>query len=191
MNKRSAYIKGRRIYLKGIQISNANFLYCSWLNDPKVNSYLCCRFEKWTLPKMKRYISDTIKDPANYFWAIYRQDTNTHIGNIKLGDVNLNYKYGDIGVIIGERCSWGKGFATEAIQLVKEFAFNKLGLHKLTAGSYANNYGSICAFQKVGFFMEGRRKQHFVYKKKYVDQILFGCINTKSKANIELPVDKK
>lgn len=176
MNERSVYIEGRRIYLKGIQIANANALYCSWLNDPKVNSYLCCRFQKWTLPKMKRYIGDTIKDRANYFWAIYRKDTDTHIGNIKFGFVNMDYKYGDIGVIIGDRSSWGKGFATEAIKLVKDFAFKKLKLHKLTAGSYSNNYGSIRAFQKAGFFIEGTRKLHFIHKGKYVDQVLLGCI---------------
>lgn len=176
MNERSVYIEGRRIYLKGIQKTDANALYCSWLNDPKVNSYLCCRFEKWTLPKMRRYIEETINDRSSYFWAIYRKDTCAHIGNIKLGYVNIDYRYGDIGVIIGERSSWGKGFATEAIQLVKKHAFTKLKLHKLTAGSYANNYGSIRAFQKAGFFIEGTRKLHFIHKGKYVGQVLLGCI---------------
>lgn len=183
MNKRSINIKGGRIYLKGIQVSDANTLYCSWLNDPEVNSYLCCRFERWTLHKMKRYISETIKNTSNYFWAIYRKDTDEHIGNIKLGYVNMNYRYGDIGVIIGDRSSWGKGFATEAIELVKKYAFKNLKLHKLTAGAYANNYGSIRAFQKAGFFIEGSRKEHFIHKRKYVDQVLLGCINGKTKVN--------
>lgn len=181
MNKRSVFIEGRQIYLKGIRTADVNSLYCSWLNDPKVNSYLCCRFTKWTLSKMKRYISDTIKDPSNYFWGIYLKDNDKHIGNIKLGYVNMNYKYADIGVIIGDRCSWGKGFATEAVKLVKDFAFKKLRLHKLTAGSYANNYGSIKIFQKAGFSIEGARKQHFIHKGKYVDQVLLGCINGKSR----------
>lgn len=177
MKKRSLNIEGKRIYLREIRLSDATARYCSWLNDPKVNSYLCCRFQKWTVPKLKRYIEAIKNDRANFFWVIYRKDNNTHIGNIKLRAVNANYKHGDIGVIIGERTCWGRGFATEAIKLVKDYAFKTLRLHKLTAGSYSNNLGSIRAFQKAGFSIEGRRKEQFVHKNKYVDEILSGCVN--------------
>jgi len=50
-------------------------------------------------------------------------------------------------------------------------------LHKLTAGAYENNIGSIKAFQKVGFGEEGRKKNHYFYQGKYIDSVLLAKIN--------------
>lgn len=175
--KDKLFLEGRRIYLRGIRLSDADPLYCSWLNDPRVNAYLCCRFEEWDVPKLRSYIRSVKKDRNCCFWAIYRKDTGGRIGNIKLGAVNMNHRSGDIGIIIGDRSSWGKGFATEAIRLVRDFSFRKLRLHKLTAGSYRQNYGSIKSFKKAGFRIEGSRKEQFILKGRYVDKILLGCIN--------------
>ena len=48
----------------------------------------------------------------------------------------------EIGIMIGEKDCWGNGFATECIELVANYAFDVLNLHKLTAGCYANHAGS-------------------------------------------------
>lgn len=183
MSKQNIFIEGEHIYLKEVQMLNATATYCSWLNDPCVNMYLDSSSEKWTVRKLKHYIETIKKDNTNCFWAIYRKDTNSYIGNIKLGFVDIVHKHGDVGILIGERSSWGMGFATEAIQLVKKFAFTKLKLHKLTAGSYSKNYGSIRAFQKAGFHIEGIRKQQRILNGRYVDQVLLGCIKGKCKIN--------
>lgn len=55
---------------------------------------------------------------------------------------------------IGEKNAWGKGFATEAIQLVTHFAFEQLHLHRLQAGLYASNIGSGKALEKAGYHLE-------------------------------------
>ena len=100
-----------------------------------------------------------------------------HIGNIKLGPINWIYRIADIGVLIGEKDCWGEGYATEAIALIKEYAFNVLGLHKLTAGSIGLNEGSVKAFQKNNFKIEGVRKKHAFINGSYVDAILLGLVN--------------
>ena len=50
---------------------------------------------------------------------------------------------------------WGKGYATEAIQLTSEYAFNYLKLLKLNAVCYESNVGSILAFLKASYTIEG------------------------------------
>ena len=79
-----------------------------------------------------------------------------------------------MSLFIGEKAIWGKGYATEAIALASEYAFNGLNLHKLSAGFYAANIGSIKAFQKNGFIQEGLRKNHRIYQGAYVDEVLMG-----------------
>ena len=56
-----------------------------------------------------------------------------------------------VRILLGDKNCWGKGYATETIEVLTEHAFGVLGLHKLTAGAYAENVGSIRAFEKAGF----------------------------------------
>jgi len=174
--RRSVFIEGKHIYLREIRLSDANKNYCNWINDPKVNKYLESRFERWSVSKLKRYISDVKRNPDNVFLTIVSRDRNKHIGNIKIGPINRSHRYADVGVIIGEKSFWGKGIATEAIKLVVDYAFNKLDLHKLTAGAYSRNIGSIKAFKKAGFSVEGVRRKHCLCNGSYVDGVLLGIV---------------
>lgn len=169
-------IKGKRIYLREIRISDANQNYLNWMRDYEVNRYLESRFQSWTIKKLKAFIKKIKNNPDYIFWAVILKENGRHIGNIKLGPIDSNHGFGDIGIIIGEKAYWGKGLATEAIKLAVSFAFNKLKLHKLTAGSYVNNIGSIKAFENAGFFLEGIRKKQYFYKGRYKDSVLLGIV---------------
>ena len=78
-----------------------------------------------------------------------------HIGNIKLGPIHWLHRRADLSLFIGERKYWGQGYASEAIALVRDWAFRELDLQKLNAGIYSGNHGSRRAFEKCGFELEG------------------------------------
>ena len=56
------------------------------------------------------------------------------------------------------------------------YAFDKLNLHKVTAGCYAPNKSAIKAFEKAGFVQEGLRKAHCFYEGGYVDDVFLGLV---------------
>jgi RimJ/RimL family protein N-acetyltransferase len=170
-------LDGERLYLRPVQIADVTEEYVGWLNSKEINQYLESRFVTHTLESVKAYVEKNVGDQDIFFFAMARKDNNRHIGNIKLGPVDWHHKIADIGVVIGDKNSWGKGFAAEAIILLCSFAFSELGLHKLTASAYENNVGSIKAFQNAGFLEEGRKKNHYLYKDKYIDSVLLAKIN--------------
>lgn len=174
--KSNLFIEGKNICLREIQISDVNKNYYNWMRDPEVNQYLESRFEKWSIKRLKNYVKEIKVNRDIFFWAIIVKGTGKHVGNIKLGPINRRHGFSDLGIIIGEKPYWGKGFATEAITLVVDYAFKKLKLRKLTAGAYANNIGSVKAFKNAGFLIEGIQKRQYLYNKKYVDGVLLGCI---------------
>jgi RimJ/RimL family protein N-acetyltransferase len=168
---------GARLFLRQVCLADATENYARWMNDPEINCYLESRFVTHTVAGLRQYIEKTNADPHNFFLAIMLQADDRHIGNIKLGPVNPVHRLGDIGLIIGETDCWGKGYATEAIELITRFAFHELKLHKVTASCYANNPGSARAFQKAGFTIEAVRPAHFFCAGRFVDAILLGRIN--------------
>lgn len=173
-NNGKLFIEGEHIYLREIRLSDANKTYCKWMNDPDITRYLESRFEKWSIKKLEDYVAKIQDDPNYVFLSIILKDGKKHIGNIKIGPINWIHKFADVGLIIGEKSFWGRGLATEVLKLIIDYAFNTLNLHKLTAGAYANNVGSIRAFEKAGFLIEGIKKKHYLYNGYYADSLLLG-----------------
>jgi len=178
----SLLLEGERIYLREIRLSDVNENYHRWMNDPEVTRYLECRFSNNTMEAIKDYVETILQDRNNIFLAIILKNGHRHIGNIKIGPINRMHRFADVGLLIGEKDCWGKGYATEALRLVADYAFKTLNLHKLTAGAYATNKGSERAFIRAGFLVEGIRKKHCYCDGNYVDAILFGILNEKESA---------
>ena len=175
--KKIKYVKGDTIFLRTVKKTDATVNYVKWMNSKKINQFLESRFIKQDKKDLENYIKKMNKTPNVMFFAIIRKDNNKHIGNIKLGPIDWNHKFAEIGIMIGDRNSLGKGYASEAIKLISDVGFDYLKLHKIIAGAYENNIGSIKAFLKAGFFIDGIRYSHYFYKSTYVNHILFGKIN--------------
>ena len=169
-----SFIQGDRLHLREVRPSDVNENYYRWMNDPEVICYLESRFYPNSTDALRDYVNQKIGDRDNVFLAIVLKEGERHIGNIKLGPINWIHRFADVGLLIGEKDCWSKGYATEAIRLVVDYAFGTLNLHKLTAGCYDVNTGSVRAFLKAGFTQEGIRKSHFYYNGRYLDEILLG-----------------
>jgi len=77
---------------------------------------------------------------------------------------------------IGERDYWGQGYGTEAVQQALSFAFDELGLHRVTLDVLAANPRALRAYQKAGFVIEGRIRRRNNYGGKRIDDICMGIV---------------
>ncbi len=171
------FLVGVRIYLREVRPSDVSDTYYRWMNDPEITQYLESRFYPSSIEALQEYVRNFLGNKDNIFLAIVLKENHKHIGNIKMRPIDWFHRLADIGVMLGEKDSWGKGYASEAITLLAEHAFLTLHLHKLTAGCYKPNEGSLRAFEKAGFETEGVRKKHCFFNGKYVDAVLLGRIN--------------
>lgn len=169
-------LQGKQIFLRRLTEEDATQEYVNWMNDPEINQYLESRFYSQTIESTKAFIRSVSND-NNYQFGIFIKESGKHIGNIKIGSINHFHRFADIGFLIGDKDSWGKGIATEAIKLVSEFAFKTLKLHKLWGGAYSPNKGSAKAFLKNGYQQEGAKKNQYLCHGEYVDDVLFGKVN--------------
>lgn len=170
------FLEGDRVYLREVRISDVGENYYQWMNDPEVTRYLEARFYPNPVDGLREYVASKLGDRNNVFLAIVLKESDRHIGNIKLGPINWIHRFADVGLLVGEKDCWGKGYATEAIRLITHYAFNTLDLRRLTAGCYDANRGSAKAFFNAGWQQEGLRKNHFYCNGSYVDEILLGIV---------------
>jgi len=136
--------------------------YVHWLSDPETNQFLESRFDRHTIEKVERFVSSHFMSGRSVLLGIYDEASKVHIGNIKLDDVNSHHLTAEIGFIVGDKRYRGIGLATEAIVGVSDWAFDELGLTKITAGCYEENIGSLRCLEKAGFHVEARLEAQVV-----------------------------
>lgn len=173
------FLEGKRIFMREVRLSDVNETYYRWMNDPEITQFLESRFVPNSMERLQEYVRNFTGNKDNILLAIVLKENHRHIGNIKLGPINWVNRFGDVGIAIGEKDCWGKGYGIEAISLVSKYAFNTLNLHKLAAGCFKSNKGSVKMFQKSGFETEGIQRQHAFRNGKYEDVIYLGLINPK------------
>ncbi len=164
-----------RLMLETLRVENMSSDYIDWLQDPAILQYLEIRHApSQTRESIVKYVQDMFGSENNLMMGIFLKADKKHIGNIKLGPVNWKYRRADIGIIIGDKESWGQGYATEAINSLCQIAFDVIGLNRVQAGAYANNEASLKAFLKADFRQEGVLKNYWILNEKPEDQILLG-----------------
>jgi RimJ/RimL family protein N-acetyltransferase len=88
------------------------------------------------------------------------------------------YHNADLGLCIGEKAEWGKGYGTEVTQLLLREAFEQLNLHKVEWWTFPENKASIALAKKFGFNEEGRLKDHHFFNNQFHDSLIFGLVKS-------------
>ena len=170
------------IFLRKLETRDATQEYADWLNDPDVNQYLETRFKKHSISDIAEFINNINSSKSDFLFGIFlKNKPSEHLGNIKIGDIKFFHLTGVISLVIGKKEYWGQGIASKAISLISEFAQNELKLVKLTAGAYSNNIGSIKAFKRNGFKIEGNAESQWIVGKDRVSEVYLGKILKKNK----------
>lgn len=168
---------GKKIILRTVSESDCNNAYISWMNDYETNYYMETRWNEQTLETIIDFVNSVAKSQDSYLFAIIDQSSSTHIGNIKLGPINQKYKYAEISYFIGDKKFRGMGYAQEAVELVCEYGFTVLQLHRIQTGVIDGNTRSEKVLVANGFLLEGRLRHKFIRDGVYLDHLIYGRLN--------------
>jgi RimJ/RimL family protein N-acetyltransferase len=170
------FLQGENVCLRGITQSDANDLYLSWLNDREITAGLVVGKFPTELHELERYIASSISNPDSVLLAIIANDSNTHIGNIKLGGFDWIARNCELGLLIGDRNYWGKGIGKEVCELTLDYAFNTLNMHRVWLTVFTNNPSAQRLYEKLGFVVEGAQKEHVFVNGSYYNKVYMGLL---------------
>ena len=146
-----------------------------------MTQYLETRWSEQTLDTIKDFVKYQRENNHSILFAIRLTSTDRHIGNIKIGPINVHHNHADISYFIGDKTLWNQGIATEAINLISGFGFYEFKLHRVEAGAYAKAVGSWKALEKNGFIREGIFRQQVISDGQYIDAYRYGLLATEYK----------
>ncbi|HEV3026403.1 MAG TPA: GNAT family N-acetyltransferase [Planctomycetota bacterium] len=173
---KSPFLVGRSLYLRPVTEADVTERYVAWLNDPDVTKYMGWR----AFPSTAHEISDYVRSKRrgdSLFLALIVRSRERHIGNIHLGPIDWVHRRAELSMMIGDKTAWGKGYMTEAFNLVITHAFKTLHLNKLKAGTEVDNTASVKVFHKTGWLEEGTLRRETFRDGAYRDILLFARFN--------------
>jgi diamine N-acetyltransferase len=109
-------------------------------------------------------------------FAIYALPDLRPIGVMNLRDFTNTHGAAEFGITIGEASDRGRGFGTEAVRLLLDYAFTVLGLHNVWLDTPAYNTGAIRSYEKAGFREIGRRRGARLLAGTRYDVVLMDCV---------------
>jgi ribosomal-protein-alanine N-acetyltransferase len=178
MNNVAPILESER--LKLIPLCSANHLseeYLTWMNDEDVIQHLESG-GNYTYVKLKQFLEKLDSNPI-LFWAIHIKETNKHIGNIKIDPIDEKHRYGEYGILMGDKEEWGKGFAKEAsIQVIKYCFSAAINLRKINLGVRSKNTSAFYLYKSIGFEIEGCLKKHVITKDGLDDVFRMAIFNS-------------
>ena len=169
-------IEGHSVFLKSLGEEDVTKKYCKWLNDKEVNKYLGAGNKRNTIKSLHKYVREKIEKKDCIFLGIFHKETGNHIGNIKLEPIDFDNKKATVGIMIGDKSYWRKGYGTEAMKTILDYCFSALDLNKVALGVLTENIPAIKVYKKVGFQPEGILRENFIKHGKKYDSLIMSIL---------------
>ncbi len=126
--------------------------------------------------RIKAFAENRNQD-SGYNFGIFKNDNDQLVGTINLFQVvRGSIQAAFIGYFLDEAHN-GKGYTTEAVQLLVKYAFDTLKLHRIEAGVMPSNIGSIRVLEKSGFHKEGIARKNVKINGQWEDHQVLAIIN--------------
>jgi len=152
-------LKYGNICLRALEPEDVDLLY-QWENDTSLweLSNTVMPFSKFLLQK---YIDESIRDiyDTKQLRLIIQTTEGISVGAIDLFDFEPYHRRAGIGILIHKTEERGKGYASDALQALCNYASNVLGIHQLYANITTDNTASLGLFQSAGFKISGTKKE--------------------------------
>ena len=126
----------------------------------------------FTLEQVQAWQERISRETPIHSWTIVVREGEHLIGDCWLTNVELQHGVAELGIAIGDKAIWGKGYGTEALQLLTEYAFTFLSLHSLYMWHQGFNVRGHRAYLKAGFKEAGRLRGATLFAGERYDRIL-------------------
>ena len=151
----------------------------SWRTDTDLTQMVMSQPFPITDELEKEWFESELKNKSNksVYFGIEELSTKELIGFIFLNNFNWINRTCQLGILIGAVREQGKGYGTETMNLIIKYAFNTLNLRKITLEVIDTNDKAQRLYEKLGFKIEGRLKNHYFSEKDYHDILIYSLFD--------------
>ena len=166
-------LKGDRVRLRALEPCDAERLW-RWHNDPEVMKWMHAAYPSSLDEVEKELATRTANTHASLTLMIEDEHGNTVL--VALRGAEPESACAVLDIYLGETKSWGRGLATDAMRTVCRYAFEKMNLHRVELCVADGNDAARRLYEKVGFVLEGRKRQVYYREGAWCDEWLMSLL---------------
>ncbi|HHV81053.1 MAG TPA: GNAT family protein [bacterium] len=169
------FLVGDKIYFRGLELDDLDKLV-SWINDPEVTLFLTMGRIPLNSIREEEWVRNLYKNQNDIVMGIVLKDGDQLIGDIGLHKIDWVSREGTLGIMIGEKEYQNKGYGTEAVLLMLNYAFEVLNLNRIELTVFEFNKRAIRCYEKGGFTLEGRLREKIYKDGMYRDVLIMSIL---------------
>lgn len=172
-------IYGKRIRLRAVEREDLPKFH-EWINDPEVTRGLVLNMPMSMRDETDWFEGLAKRDPLQKPLAIEIRKGKAWklIGNCGVFDIEPANRSAELGIMIGDKGEWSKGYGAEAMTLLLQHCFETLNLHRAQLKVYAENVRAVRSYEKAGFALEGRMREAVYKHGKYDDVLVMSVLRS-------------
>lgn len=152
-------------------------LYHRWRNDTEVMWSTNPALDLYHIEETREFVSQVILGSSNSkSYIICEKETEKPIGITSLIQIDSKNRNAECIIDLGEKDYWGKGYGTEALGLLLNYAFLEMNLHRVSLRVFSFNEKAIKLYTKMGFQQEGISRQSVFRDGSWHDIIHMGIL---------------
>lgn len=168
------FLIGECVYLRPVEHDDLLYIR-KWANDPEIRR-LTGEVTPMTPTGAERFFEKVQNDADRVWFIIALRENDAPIGEGGLLRMFPAWRTTDLSIIISEKDAWGKGYGTEAIRLLLDYAFGCLNFHRVALGVVDFNERALRFYEKIGFKREGIQRDGYFYDHAYHDFVMMSML---------------
>lgn len=168
------FLEGNLVYIRTLQHSDLPIIV-TWKNDPELADLI----KGWAIQtnlSIENRRFNKILDMGDSVRLLITIKDGTPIGLIAISDIDKTNKKASLGMFIGNKAFWNKGYGSDALKLMLKYCFRQLDFNRIGLEVFDYNLRAIQMYTKVGFKIEGTQRQGLWRKDQYHDIYLMGIL---------------
>ncbi len=172
-------IYGERVRLRAVEHDDVKKFH-EWVNDPEVTRGLAM------------YLPMSLTDEESWFSSLAKRDPKEKplaieirkgkhwklIGNCAVFEIESVNSNAELGIMIGGKSEWNKGYGAEVMTLLLRHCFETLNLNRAFLRVYTDNIRAVRSYEKAGFVLEGRLREAVFKFGKYEDILIMSVLRS-------------
>jgi RimJ/RimL family protein N-acetyltransferase len=162
--------RGVRVYLRPLEPEDVA-LIAFWYADDGLRRIM--GNPPRSVEQIRQRVAERVAGHGDKSWSfmICRLEDDRVVGRIDLFELDLTNGSCAFGITIGDRADWDKGYGSDAVNAIVDFAFGELRMERVWLDTAAYNTRAHAAYHKAGFVEEGRLRHAWIEDGRHIDGI--------------------
>lgn len=175
------FLEGKRVDLRPVEAADMP-VFARWMNDPETRG-LTGETKPTGPADVSEWMDRVMKESESRVWfAVVERESGRVIGETGLLRMFYPWRTTDLTIIIFDREARGKGYGTEVMEIMLDYAFGYLNFHRISIGVVGFNEKALRFYERIGFKTEGIQRDGYYYNHRYYDFVMMSILEDEYRA---------